>query len=141
MDFSGNQSCAYKYLLVIVDAHSNFTSVFALKKKSDTNQSMQQYIAWAQCQQDRLVKQVPTDCGGEFANNEMSEWYRERGIVHIKVGPDAPQSNPCERANQTLLHIIKSGLKHSGMPNNFGWKPHSWRHTIRTVCRANTQMD
>ncbi|DAZ99546.1 TPA: hypothetical protein N0F65_005418 [Lagenidium giganteum] len=73
MDFSANKTTKFRYLLVIVDAFSNFTSVFLLQKKSETNLCLEEYIAWAEIQQGRPIKQVLTDKGGEFVNAEISE--------------------------------------------------------------------
>ncbi|DBA00157.1 TPA: LOW QUALITY PROTEIN: hypothetical protein N0F65_000480 [Lagenidium giganteum] len=116
MDVSANKTKKFRYLLVIVDAFSNFTSVFLLQKKSETNHCFEEYISWAEIKQGRPIKQVLTDKGGEFVNAEMIEWCKSKGITHIAVGPQAPQSNPCERANRTLLSLLKSVLKHAGLP-------------------------
>ncbi|DBA01453.1 TPA: hypothetical protein N0F65_005572 [Lagenidium giganteum] len=49
---------------------------------------MQEYIAWAERQQDRKVKRVLNRKGGEFVNLEMASWYKQHGIVHIQCGPN-----------------------------------------------------
>ncbi|DBA04076.1 TPA: hypothetical protein N0F65_009423 [Lagenidium giganteum] len=78
---------------------------------------MIEYIAWAERQQDRTVKHVLTDKGGEFFNNEIDKWYKAHGIVHEPCGPDAPESNPSERMNQTLADMMRAMMKHSGLPS------------------------
>ncbi|DBA01875.1 TPA: hypothetical protein N0F65_006023 [Lagenidium giganteum] len=98
MDFSANKTMKFRYLLVIVNAFSNFTSVFLLQKKSETNHCLEEYISWAEIQQGRPIKQVLT-----------------KAPSHT-FGPQAPQSNPCERTTCTLLSLRKSILKHSGLP-------------------------
>lgn len=54
MSIRGNNTTGFKYLLVIIDAFSNFTTVFLLKQKSEVNRCMKEYVAWQsdsrQCQ-------------------------------------------------------------------------------------------
>ncbi|DAZ99702.1 TPA: hypothetical protein N0F65_000880 [Lagenidium giganteum] len=116
MTIKGNNTSRLKYILVIVDSYSTFVSFFFSDDKTETNARMQEYIAWAERQQDRKVKRVLTDTGGELVNLEMASWYQQHGIVHIQCGPDAPQFNPTERMNQTLGHMMRAMMAHSGFP-------------------------
>ncbi|KAF1335542.1 hypothetical protein FI667_g1301, partial [Globisporangium splendens] len=62
------------------------------------------------------VKLVVTGKGTEFENKNIERWYASKGIAHQIVGPRAQQQNPIERANQSILKMIKVQLKHSGLP-------------------------
>ncbi|OWZ09602.1 Copia type Polyprotein [Phytophthora megakarya] len=132
-------------VLVVMDGYSRFVKIYMLKSKNerDVNQSMQQYIAWAERQHGKrveavvtrqwniedtgLVKQVLTDKGKEFCNETMQRWYKEKGIVHTKVGPKASQLNMVERTHQTLIGMVKSMMYQSGLPKSF------WVHALETA--------
>ena len=120
MDFGGPNPTIFKKVLVIVDAFSNYTSIYLLKSKDETNKYIMEYIAWAGRQLSTKVKRVLSDGGGEFKNQVISDWYKGKGIEHQIVGPNAPQSNPCERANQTIFKLHTAFMKQSGFPR-FLW--------------------
>ncbi|KAF1324633.1 Integrase catalytic core protein, partial [Globisporangium splendens] len=104
-------------MLVIMDGYSRFLSIYLLKSKADTNARMMDYVKWAERQAEPYkVKRVVTDKGTEFENKDIERWYALQGIAHQIVGPRAQQQNPIERANQSILKMIKVQLKHSGFP-------------------------
>ncbi|KAF1327473.1 Integrase catalytic core protein, partial [Globisporangium splendens] len=104
-------------MLVIMDGYSRFLSIYLLKCKADTNARMMDYVKLVERQAEPFkVKLVVTDKGTEFENKEIKHWYASQGIAHLIVGPRAQQQNPVERANQSILKMIKVQLKHSGLP-------------------------
>lgn len=128
-------------VLVIMDAWSRYLTIHLLKDKSSAtvNPLIQQYIVWAERQAGRgvqtvierefepiravkfPVQRVFTDKGGEFMSNAMADWYAARGIEHIKVGPKSSHLNPCERAHQTIVGMMKCQMRTAGFPRSF-WK-------------------
>jgi len=55
-------------------------------------------------QSGQAVKAVRSDRGGEYINERMEAWLKDRGIVHQKSSPYSPQQNgKAERLNRTLL--------------------------------------
>ncbi|KAJ0391316.1 hypothetical protein ATCC90586_012095 [Pythium insidiosum] len=101
---SKSNGTRFSAVLVIMDAYSRFLTVHLLtsKKASVVNALMKQYVLWAErhagrgirriVQREVLddkgleypVEQVLTDKGREFVNGEMDDWYKSRGIEHIK---------------------------------------------------------
>ncbi|KAG3126054.1 hypothetical protein PI124_g22602 [Phytophthora idaei] len=57
----------------------------------------------------------------------MERWYKKKGIVHTKVGPNASQLNPVERTHQTLIGMVKTMMPESGLPPSF------WTHALETA--------
>ncbi|GMF25209.1 unnamed protein product [Phytophthora fragariaefolia] len=143
----------YSAVLVIMDAYSRFVTTYLLKSRTEeeVNPRMQEYIAWAERQHgvrvgkvvtrelivdaeegdtvdgDALVRRVLTDKGQEFCNGAMERWYKKKGIVHTKVGPNASQLNPVERTHQTLIGMVKTMMHQSGLPPSF------WTHALETA--------
>ncbi|KAE9312992.1 hypothetical protein PR003_g19619 [Phytophthora rubi] len=129
----------YKAVLVIMDGWSRFLTVHLLTNKSAStvNALIQQYVVWAERQAGRGIKkiiqrefeptesaqfpvrQILTDKGGEFVNGAIDGWYASRGIEHIKVGPKSSHLNPCERAHQSLMEMVKAQMHASGFPRSF----------------------
>ncbi|GMF48126.1 unnamed protein product [Phytophthora fragariaefolia] len=138
----------YSAVLVIMDAYSRFMTTYLLKSRTEeeVNPRMQEYIAWAESQHgvrvgkvvtrevvvddvdgDGLVRQVLTDKGQEFCNVAIERWYKMKGIVHTKVGPNASQLNRVERTHQTLIGMVKTMMHQSGLPPSF------WTHALETA--------
>ncbi|KAE9100201.1 hypothetical protein PF010_g14897 [Phytophthora fragariae] len=78
---------------------------------------MIRYIEWTDRQHPTCkVKNVITDGGGEFENDEMKLWYQSKGIEFLPNPPRSSPLNPCERAHQTLVHMMKTMLIAAGFP-------------------------
>ncbi|KAE8882297.1 hypothetical protein PF005_g20991 [Phytophthora fragariae] len=123
-----------------MDGWSRFLTVHLLTNKSAStvNALIQQYVVWAERQAGRGIKkiiqrefeptesaqfpvrQILTDKGGEFVNGAIDGWYASRGIEHIKVGPKSSHLNPCERAHQSLMEMVKAQMHASGVQDHFG---------------------
>ncbi|RAW21318.1 hypothetical protein PC110_g22238 [Phytophthora cactorum] len=106
-------------VLVIVDGYSRFTTVYPLKSKSasEVNAAIQRYIEWGDRQfPNDKVRKVVSDGGGEFVNSKMNQWYRKKGIEFLPNPPHGSHLNPCERAHQTLTHMMKTVMSAAGLP-------------------------
>ncbi|KAE9224944.1 hypothetical protein PF004_g12068 [Phytophthora fragariae] len=140
----------YSAVLVIMDAYSRFVTTYLLKSRTEeeVNPRMQEYIAWAERQHgvriskvvtrelivdaeegdtvdgDALVRRVLTDKGQEFCNGAMERWYKKKGIVHTKVGPNASQLNPVERTHQTLIGMTAVYVKNRVFCKGAGCTPY-----------------
>ncbi|GMF47884.1 unnamed protein product [Phytophthora fragariaefolia] len=145
-----NNGSQYSAVLVVMDGFSRYVKIFLLKSKAEgeVNKYMQEYIAWAErqhgtrvgtvitrewsedddCEASKnLVRQVLTDKGQEFCNGAMAKWYKKKGIVHTKVGPNTSQLNPVERTHQTLVDMVKTMMHQSGLPASF------WTSALETA--------
>ncbi|KAE9182202.1 hypothetical protein PF004_g24314 [Phytophthora fragariae] len=136
-----------------MDAYSRFVTTCMLKSRTEdeVNPRMQEYNAWAERQHGlrvgkvetrelivddeegdtvdgvALVRRVLTDKGQEFCNGAMERWFKKKGIVYTKVGPNASQLNPVERTHQTLIGMVKTMMHQSGLPPSF------WTHALETA--------
>ncbi|KAG6958235.1 hypothetical protein JG687_00009509 [Phytophthora cactorum] len=124
----GLSNCtAYSAVLVVMDGYSRFVTTYLLKSRNEgeVNARMQEYIAWAERQHGRRINRVVTR--QKFCNGTMERWYKKKGIVHTKVGPNASQLNPVERTHQTLIGMVKTVMHESGLPPSF------WTHALETA--------
>ncbi|CAI7909642.1 unnamed protein product [Closterium sp. NIES-53] len=77
-----------EYFLTIVDVYTRMTWVYVLSKKSDVAETVKtDWLPIVERQQDRLVKAIRTDQGGEFLSKEADDAENPtRGSCHERMG-------------------------------------------------------
>ncbi|CAI7908884.1 unnamed protein product [Closterium sp. NIES-53] len=82
-------------------------------------------------QQDRLVKAIRSDRGGEFLSKEFGLWLKKNGIRHSLTMPYSPAMNGiAERTNRTITETACGLLIEAGLPDYF------WPDAVRSACVA-----
>ncbi|CAI7775870.1 unnamed protein product [Closterium sp. NIES-53] len=121
-----------EYFLTIVDVYTRMTWVYVLSKKSDVAETVKtDWLPMVERQQDRLVKAIRTDRGGEFLSKEFSLWLKKNGIRHSLTMPYSPAMNGiAERANRTISETACGLLIEAGLPDYF------WPDAVRSACGA-----
>ncbi|CAI7822559.1 unnamed protein product [Closterium sp. NIES-53] len=121
-----------EYFLIIVDIYTRMTWVYVLSKKSDVAETVKtDWLPMVERQQDRLVKAIHTDRGGEFMSKEFSLWLKKNGIRHSLTMPYSPAMNGiAERANRTITETARGLLIEAGLPDYF------WPDAVRSACVA-----
>ncbi|CAI7872597.1 unnamed protein product [Closterium sp. NIES-53] len=121
-----------EYFLTIVDVYTRMTWVYVLSKKSDVAETVKtDWLPMVERQQDRLVKAIRTDQGGEFLSKEFSLWLKNNGIRHSLTMPYSPAMNGiAERANRTITETARGLLIEAGPPDYF------WPDALRSACVA-----
>ncbi|CAI7743542.1 unnamed protein product [Closterium sp. NIES-54] len=121
-----------EYFLTIVDVYTRMTWVYVLSKKSDVAETVNtDWLPMVERQQDRLVKAIRTDRGGEFLNKEFSLWLKKNGIRHSLTMPYSPAMNGiAEPANRTITETARGLLIEAGLPDYF------WPDAVRSACVA-----
>ncbi|CAI7732455.1 unnamed protein product [Closterium sp. NIES-53] len=117
-----------EYFLTIVDVYTHMTWVYVQSKKSDVAETVKTvWLPMVEWQQDRLVKAIRTDRGGEFLSKEFSLWLEKNGIRHSLTMPYSPEMNGiAERANRTITESAHRLLIETGLPDNF------WPDAVRS---------
>ncbi|CAI7816548.1 unnamed protein product, partial [Closterium sp. NIES-54] len=110
-----------EYFLTIVDVYTRMTWVYVLSKKSDVAETVKtDWLPMVERQQDRLVKAICTDRGGEFLSKEFELWLKKNGIRHSLTMPYSPAMNGiAERANRTITETARGLLIEAGLPDYF----------------------
>ncbi|CAI7924020.1 unnamed protein product [Closterium sp. NIES-53] len=118
-----------EYFLTIVDVYTRMTWVYVLSKKSDMSETVKtDWLPMVERQQDRLVKAIRTDRGGEFLSKEFGLWLKKNGIRHSLTMPYSPAMNGiAERANRTITETARELLIEAGLPDYF-WPDAHLRH-------------
>ncbi|CAI7730867.1 unnamed protein product [Closterium sp. NIES-53] len=121
-----------KYFLTIVDVYTCMTWVYVLSKKSNMAETVKtDWLLMVDRQQDRLVKSIGTDQGGEFLSKDFSLWLKKNGIRHSLTMPYSPAMNSiAERANRTITEMACGLLIEAGLPDYF------WPDAVRSACVA-----
>ncbi|CAI7798883.1 unnamed protein product [Closterium sp. NIES-54] len=121
-----------EYFLTIVDVYTRMTWVYVLSKKSDVAETVKaDWLPMVERQQDRLVKAIRTDRGGEFLSKEFGLWLKKNGIRHSLTMPYSPAMNGiAERANRTIPETARGLLIEAGLPEYF------WPDAVRSACVA-----
>ncbi|CAI7842299.1 unnamed protein product [Closterium sp. NIES-54] len=120
------------YFLTIVDVYTRMTWVYVLSKKSDVAETVKtDWLPMVERQQDRLVKAIRTDRGGEFLSKEFSLWLKKNGIRHSLTMPYSPAMNCiAERANRPITETARGLLIEARLPDYF------WPDAVRSACVA-----
>ncbi|CAI7752458.1 unnamed protein product [Closterium sp. NIES-54] len=121
-----------EYFLTIVDVYTRMTWVYVLSKKSNVAETVKtDWLPMVERQQDRLVKAIRTDRGGEFLSKEFSLWLKKNGIRHSLTMPYSPAMNGiAERANRTITETARGLLIEVGLHDYF------WPDAVRSACVA-----
>ncbi|CAI7915662.1 unnamed protein product [Closterium sp. NIES-54] len=121
-----------EYFLTIVDVYTRMTWVYVLSKKSDVAETVKtDWLPMVERQQDRLVKAIRTDRGGEFLSKDFSLWLKNNGIRHSLTMPYSFNMNGiAERANRTITETARGLLIEARLPDYF------WADAVRSACVA-----
>ncbi|CAI7919596.1 unnamed protein product [Closterium sp. NIES-54] len=121
-----------EYFLTIVDVYTRMTWVYVLSKKSDVAETVKtDWLPMVERQQNRLVKAIRTDRGGEFLSKEFGLWLKKNGIRHSLTMPYSPAMNGiAKRANWTITETARGLLIEAGLPEYF------WPDAVRSACVA-----
>ena len=117
----------FRYLLVLVDDHSRWKSVYFLKRKSDAPDRIKSFIAsfnaLASLGKDspvRVVGSFHTDNAGEFTSHEFESFLDKELIALTTSAPHVHQLNGvAERAIRSIFNLVRSQLEWSNAPISF----------------------
>ena len=112
------------YILVLVDDHSRYKSVYFLQRKSEAPACIRKFVAafTALLNQKRpspavVVGSLHTDNAGEFFSREFSEYLDSALIPHTASPPHVHQLNGvAERAIRSIMELVRASMVASGFP-------------------------
>ncbi|SCZ87634.1 BZ3500_MvSof-1268-A1-R1_Chr2-2g05100 [Microbotryum saponariae] len=107
-------------VLGLVDDYSRFRWSFPISKKSSVTALVVEFIQRVERSRDCNVAIFHSDNGGEFVNNSLKAFFRERGIEHRTTVPYAHyQNGVIERGWRTMFETVRIWLLVSGLPLSF----------------------
>lgn len=90
--------------MTILDDFAHYTAVFLLERKSEVKEHLQRYVEEAESYHNKRVSKLRCDNGGEFVNNEIKNWCKNKAIIIDQTIPHTPQLNgKAERLNRTIM--------------------------------------
>lgn len=118
-----------KYFVTFIDDCSRWCEIYFLRKKSGVFEAFKLYQALVERQTGCKIKNLQSDNGREYCNNEFSGYLARNGIVHRLTIAHTPQQNGvAERKNRTLLDMARCLLLQSNMPAHF------WSEAVAMAC-------
>ncbi|CAI7812567.1 unnamed protein product, partial [Closterium sp. NIES-54] len=115
----------HRYLLILVDDHSRYSSVTLLRTKAEAPAAITAWAEQARNHFGRPVRRFHSDGGGEFLNHTLSSYCTTHGILHTYTLPHSPQQNGV--AESRVREITKTArclLVHASCP------PSLWGYAI-----------
>jgi len=118
--FAESSKGGARYFVSFVDDASRMVTVYPIRAKSDTFGRFQEYLSRVERQTGLELKRLHSDNGGEYCSTEFRDFLTSHGIEHQRTCAYTPQQNGvAERMNRTLLNMVRSMLRQSGMPKTF----------------------
>ncbi|MBW0470288.1 hypothetical protein O181_010003 [Austropuccinia psidii MF-1] len=118
----------HHYFLTIVDQYTSFKITRFLKNKADIYKEFVSQKILMENIQDRQIKRILTDGGGEFFNHQFKTLAAKSGFIHSVSPPYTPEHNSfTESANQTILDKARCLLLMSSLPSCY------WAEAVNTA--------
>ncbi|MBW0469385.1 hypothetical protein O181_009100 [Austropuccinia psidii MF-1] len=126
-----------RYFLTIFNQASSFKMVKLLKKKLEVFDQFHAIKKVMENLQNRTLKRLVTDRGGEFVNHSFKKLADDCGYTHIMAPPETPQHNSfAKRANCTILEKTQFLINQANLPKSY-WADAPKLDRLRTFgCRA-----
>jgi hypothetical protein len=117
-----------QYFVTFLDDNSRFSTVEVLTNKSEVLPAFQRYVEKVEVLQERRIKFLQSDNGGEYCSAAFNEYLNQKGIGRrLSVAGTPQQNGRSERLNRTLLCIVRCILENAGLPKSF------WGEAVRTA--------
>ena len=124
-----------RYFVTFTDDYSRFCYVYFLKHKSEVFEKFKEFHAEVTNFNDKRIKTLRTDNGGEYTSVEFEQYLKNNGIRHEVTTPFSPQQNGVsERLNRTLQEMGLSQIVHAGLSKHF------WADSIATACYVRNRL-
>jgi transposase InsO family protein len=108
-----NRILVLNIFLTGIDDFSCFSWVFFLKHKSDTSITLRTFYNHVERQFGKTIKQIHSDNGGKYINNELKHFFLTHRVIHKVIPPYSAESNdiaePCNQINNMTAHSITIG--------------------------------
>jgi hypothetical protein len=106
-----------QYLLLVADEYTRYAFVALLAKKSDAADHLLRIMKRAYVLHSTRIKNLRSDCGGEFQNTVMRLAKEQLGIADEYVPANCHQSNGLiERMNYSIASIMRAVLRMGRLP-------------------------
>ncbi|CAI5932929.1 unnamed protein product [Closterium sp. NIES-65] len=116
-----------EYFLTIVDVYTRMTWVYVLAKKSDVAETLKaDWFPMVERQQDRLVKSIRTDRGGEFLSKEFGLWLKknDKWVPYVEWLGRKPKVDMLRVFGCMCMALVPKHLRHNKLGAKAVWAVH-----------------
>lgn len=108
------------YFVTFLDDYTHFCYVYPIASKAEVFEKFKEYHALVTNRFSCEMKALRTDNGGEYINENMISFTRDRGINYQHSVAYRPQMNGrAERLNRTLVERARTALLESGLSSTY----------------------
>lgn len=117
-----------RYFLLLKDDYTNYRYAYFMKNKSEVKKHLKNFISLAERETGCKMKNLRSDNGLEFMNQEIKEMLDYQGIKHQRSVVYTPQQNGrAERENRTLVESARTMIQGQKLNKNL------WAEAIHTA--------
>ncbi|TID30591.1 hypothetical protein CANINC_000822, partial [Pichia inconspicua] len=120
-----------RHFLTIVDDFTRWCSIVPLNTKAQTATALKDFVSKAEnhfSSKGFKVAAVRSDNGKEFCNNQLKDYFTDKGIVHqLTVPHNSSQNGVAERKHRTVQEKARTLLHESGLSDKF------WSEAVKTA--------
>src|SRR5258706_1171644 len=96
------------YYISFIDDFTRFAWIYFLKEKSQAVAAVKDFINMVENQTSYVIQLFRSNGGGEYANNQLTAYFLQKGIVHEFTPPYAHEYNGVlECFNRTLQNMVR----------------------------------
>ena len=117
-----------KYVVTFIDDYSRYTVIYLLKRKSEVEEKVKEYVKMVKTKFGRVPKKIRSDNGGEYSGKSLKDFLISEGIKQEFTAPYTPQQNGvAERKNRSLVEMTRCMLVDSSLDKKY------WGEAIHTA--------
>lgn len=116
------------YFLTFKDDCTSYRFVYFIKNKSDVFPVFAEFQKLIERQTGNKIKIIRSDNGKEYINHQLSEHFKDNGIVHETTSPYTPEQNGrAERENRSIVESARAMLLNTNLPQEL------WAEAVNTA--------
>lgn len=117
-----------RYFLLFIDDKTRYTFVYFLREKSEVFSKIFEFKKLVENQTNKKIKVFRSDNGKEFVNKQVSQLFKESGIIHQTTVEFTPEQNGvAERANRSIMEKARCMLEEANLGSKF------WAEAVNTA--------
>lgn len=106
-----------RYFISFTDDATRETHLYLMAEKSQALPKTRAFVEWCQNQQNKSLKCLQSDNGGEFIGEAYTKFLEEKGIRHRLTVHHLPQQNGTEeRQHRTMVEHARAMLYAAKLP-------------------------
>ncbi|CAI7823279.1 unnamed protein product [Closterium sp. NIES-53] len=115
----------HRYMLVLIDDHSRYSTVFFLHTKDQVSAVVINWVEQCRNHFKRPIGRLHSDGGGEFINSTLATFCKLHGIQQTSTLPHSPQQNGIAVSRiREITKIARCLIAHASTP------PSLWSYAL-----------